>query len=322
MAEDGQIDRDRDGWPERRYVCLHCRATACEPGDHALPGHDLVSVRATSGRDRLVEHVWGRRLRNQSSTLATPAELGAISFAITAVSFILNVVDVPWTGAVCILSLLAGVGFFFLDESESDKPTDMRRERDQPLAAAARPARLAGGAAVTGIVEGRDECATAPVSGSSCVAFAVTVYASVPTDADVLAGAISGAVTLRDGATVGFTIVTQDGNHVLVPPGPIELIFHNAREERSKPTISSYLRTIDRLRQGMTREADPFVHARAREAIVVAGDHVALYNPIVRTGALPGAAFTGYRDAPASSFRIQGTPCVELLDAHEESHER
>ena len=280
--------------------------TACEREDHHCSGHELAYLPAPSGRDRLMLHVWGRPDKPTDKNHSRLAEAAVGSFVAAAIAMVLTFLGAPKAGGVGLFLLVLGLVFLTIEESIESKKQPLRYQQRTPLSASGPTARLGGGSAVAGIVD-VDRLLPAPLSQSMCAAFSITLYTSA-TDDD--------SIALRDSATVGFTVVTQEGDYVHIPPGPIELVDHRAHAHLSQEDVDRYLDGFDRLRRGMTQIPDPFTHQRAVETVIQVGDHVALYNPIVRTGFVHGGA-TGYRDAPRSQFTVQGTPYIELLDLHE-----
>lgn len=105
-------------------------------------------------------------------------------------------------------------------------------------------------------------------------------------------------VMLRDGATIGFDVVLDDGQRVHVPAG---LCAIDMTDGRPLPGINDYLADVDP-RRAFEPGIDPFHHDDARVVTIAPGDRVELLNELEPCG----AGDSGYRDAVATRFVPRG----------------
>lgn len=108
---------------------------------------------------------------------------------------------------------------------------------------------------------------------------------------------LSGGRTLYDAATIGFEVLLDTGERVVVPPGGCRIDVEHA------PVIG--VRTLD---TPIAEPLDPFIHGRARGLVLRPGDRVEVCCPL---DPLPDPT-AGYRDGGivrAPRGLIQLRPC-------------
>ena len=288
-------------WPRRTAVCLDCRTLLSDVQEPHIPGHRVVSLRDANQRDQLIERVWGplhteRKLDPVWSLLA---------FAVTVVSILgLGALLLSGLGELVFWAVVLGFGgitSFFRNLFRKTEHDVEARVMNQPLPGDDPPLRLAGSSAISGTIAS-GKTALSPITRVPCVAFAVTMGAS----RQQLGGA------LRDAATVGFAIVTNDGDTIEIPPGRMELVSHSVPLQGVEQTTSAYLDSIDPTRRS-DNDRDPFAHRAVAEVVLQLGDHVALHNPIRHKAFAADRLERGYRDSPRQVFTVEGVPCLKLL---------
>ncbi len=287
-------------WPKRTAICLDCRTTLADRRESHAQGHTVVSLKRSAGREQLIDRVWGvwERQKGRSSPRSWAVEAVAIGIAAAGIAMVLLPFGHPGIGM--LMALVAGTGKFLFTEATRARAID-RRVRATPLPGAKPPPRLSGGSSIVGTVSSGDT-APSPLTGTEAVAFSVTLA----TDAHYPAG------SLNDGATLGFTITTAEGDTIEIPRGHIEIITHGKPLTRRKKHVERYLRDLDPLR-ARSDDKDPFQHRHAAEVAIQIGDHIALHNPIHRIAFDTSGPTPGYREAARQIFAIDGIPCIELL---------
>lgn len=246
-------------WPARTHICLECRTLCVKtcPAGHAR----VVDLR--SGRETLVDAVWGPKAQRPEVLAAVPA---AKSDSTWSGWDIFGVLELDWFG----LFVIAGALFWFLGSRI------VRLFRKRAALATARGAIRRGPRLLrtgqTGYVLAADDA----------VAFGCELRKD-------------GMVMLRDGATTGFKVQLDSGEHVDIPAG---LCAFDLSEAPPMRDVDSYLAGIDRWRS----QPDPFHHDDARAVTLEPGDRVELLCELEpRAG---GDA--GYREAATSSFVPRG----------------
>ncbi|MEM9489823.1 MAG: hypothetical protein AAGC55_11795, partial [Myxococcota bacterium] len=304
-------------WPARQLFCVDCRVTLVterEAEHHGTAGHLVVDLAVPAKRAALVERVWGGDPTDMKLAGVAPekvmSSLGISSLVGAIVGAIHSSEMVVLVGAIAlVLFALAAItlGAKRMTQYSVGYPTlpSGRQVRRKPLPAAKEPPLLlAGSSAIRGTVAS-GVSAPAPISAAPAVAFSVTLALSRSGERQIL----------KDAATLGFAVVIDDGAFIDIPSGPIEVIAHGQRLSGWDDAVDDYLDALDPHRAD-SLHPDPFTHDHVIEAVVAIGDHVAVHNPLTRAGPAATVGERGgpaYREAPAQRFRVEGTPCVELL---------
>jgi hypothetical protein len=191
------------------------------------------------------------------------------------------------------------------------------KRRDVPLGASSEPMRGSSAPPLTGRVAAA-RLARSPLTDTPCAAFAVQFRHR---------RADGSPVTLRDGATIGFDIVADDGVTVRVAPGRVDLTAAGRRLDRFHPNIRRYLASIDpdgrpstpwqrilaAAFTGRSQVGDAFPYTAVLQAVLRPGDRVRLHNPLTIAVDARGAA-GDYRTPAPSHAAPQGTPVLELVE--------
>lgn len=288
----------------RTAICLDCRTVlhegeACDGG----PGHRVTSLRHATGRERLLEEVWGseparRRAiaRHQRRMTVVMTAMGAgIAVGALVCVLIMSLLDAP-TSILLVPAVLFPFFIILVD--------DLARHRASLLPAGARhlPAPSRRRVALPGrIVSG--ETIPAPVTSRPCVGYGLAL---------VRTRARAGAVMLHDAATGGFDVKLDDGRTVRVPAGRLCLEAPLPRvSDAPGEGLDGYLKALDPTRAPGDL-LDPFAHDLAFEARLRPGDRVEVLAalevvPDVR------APPTGYRQAAATVLVPDGVPTIRCV---------
>jgi len=272
-------------WPQRTAICLNCRTALCDGEQCDSRWHQAVRLDDSEGRSALID----RTFPAESSMLATGTEPKPSSpgrtWAWIAVFFAMGAPAVVWP-QIFMWLLLALVASAAVKWRLRVAPV-----REPPLMREAVP--------MAGTVLDAEQTPS-PLLGLPCVAFAITLE-HIERDTE--------HAVLRDAATIGFEMETNDGQRVAIPRGRIRF---NARggPVKNREAVESHVRALDP--SGDPRGEDPFRHRVAREAVIQVGDRVVLHNHVEQE-LDPSAAPDGYRQAAPSVLRPQGIPCIERV---------
>ncbi len=145
----------------------------------------------------------------------------------------------------------------------------------------------------------------APIDERPCVAFGLTIIQSDGSPQR------SSQTMLRDGATIGFEIALDSGEHARIPSGPCVLDMATARRAQPSPQLDDYLRTID-LQHGRGDDLELFPCDHVEVATLEPGDRVEILSPMTAV-ANPSTAPVTYREAaalvvPAGPVRLRPLP--------------
>lgn len=220
-------------WPARTRICLDCR-TLCTTNCPA--GHARV-VDLQTGREQLVDAVWGPKAHRPALLAAAPA---AKSDSTWSGWDIFGIFELDWFA----LFVIAGALFWFL------------------------------GAAIVKLFRKRAALATAQGAirrGPPLLRTGQTGYVMAADETVAFGCELRHAdtVMLRDGATIGFDVRLDSGELVHVPAGLCAFDMSAAPAMRD---VDSYLAGIDPWRG----DPDPFHHDDARRVTLEPGDRVEL----------------------------------------------
>jgi hypothetical protein len=290
-------------WPARTVICLECRATFTDIDEPHVHPYQLVSLRKSWERKRLISQVWGavttRRRFSPRRMLLSITLGGAALGGLAAVFVPMLGVGGPATAGAGLLVMLVAQALRNTERVLPEIELIEERQRAHPLPGSPAQPRLAGGSAIVATVD-PGKTVPSPLTGVAAVAFGVILSAG---DHDT-------GKLLRDGATLGFSLTTLDGDTIEIPAGSIEIIAHGAPQPVTEARIEAYLDSLDPLRLE-SNDDDPFSsYEHIAEIAVRPGDHVAVHNPIKRVAF---ASEGGYRQAARQVFAVEGTPCIELL---------
>ncbi len=281
---------DSSAWPQRQFICLGCRALRERRG-RCDCGGDVVEL-GSGGRLMLVERVWGppTALTRVNRPAGAFLVVGMLTLAFSLLGFY---------G----VGVAASLGFFFaaglVRAIDIGTEQELWRERTRALPAADhRRSAKPPASPFVGRVRAVTVC-IAPMSLRYCVAYAVELRDEHGRD-----------TYLRDAATIGFEVVSNDGRVVRVPSGPVVLRCPEAREIILDEQIRAYLHEHDP--EWRPDRYDPFPYGTALEAVVCEGDVVEIHNSLLPAYA-PDAERVGYREMATQLFDIDGTPRIEQL---------
>jgi hypothetical protein len=248
-------------WPARAWICLDCRMALTEPQCPAA--HRRIIPLAD--REALLREVWGSPARRQELLAAGTGSWAALD-GVGWVNFDLDAFIV----IVLLYAAYRGVR----------RLVHARQRRRAVRAARQKLARIAR-TGQTGTILPHAIEAMALGEG---VAFAADYE-------------LGGRRMLHDAATIGFEVLLDSGERVVVPAGSCLIDVAGAS------VID--VRTLD---IGSIEPFDPFLHGRARGVLLRPGDRVEVCSPL---DAVPDPS-AGYRDgglvrAPRGLIRLR--PC-------------
>lgn len=290
----------------RTRICLECRTALgehepCDGGGN----HRVASLRAVDGREALVREVWGSpSVRRRARELARAGGAGAASgsaFELCSGADACDCVSLGGEGIGVVLAILLIAGVVMLVYFIVVKTIEWRRRKRhelRPHGALLRP--RARGAVLRGTVVG---LADAP----DRIGFGLTLRHR---------GALREGVMLRDGASLGFEVVLEDGERAHVPPGRIRLEAARTSERGiDRELLDRYLATLDPLRPPeiveKERYEDPLPFTRAVLLELRAGDRVELQGEFERRVLVD--APVSYREAPRSLWVARGVVSVRIV---------
>lgn len=244
---------------------------------------------AGEGREALVERVWGPVVEHKTGNRPAAALMliGGLTVGMSAIA--LN-----GFGLLVGLGSLATGGVTRL--ARIGRHHEARRENliCEPAGEAdygPRTPRVVGGTVVS------DEVCIAPMSARHCVAYTAELRDAWAVD-----------TYLRDAVTIGFTIESNDGRQVEVPPGPLLLTGGRSRPIQLESQVLPYLCDCDR--EWRPHRYDPFPYLVALEAVLCRGDSVELLTPVEPI--LEGNE-TDYRHTALARMRPIGLPRIHIL---------
>lgn len=279
-------------WPARTAICLNCRTALGDGQPCDSRWHQTAGLRERDGREALLERAFPAESsfsRNGEPKNTSPPRRAwpwVILFLLCAVAF-----------ARFPSLLLLALG---LTAAGAVARVELRRvyaARRLPRGAVREPPLLREATPIAGTVLETKQLPS-PLLERPCVAFAISLEHS---DGE------SVHTVLRDAATIGFDLETNDGQRVAIPRGRLRLAAKGDRVFDRKAVLC-YVRSLDPL--GVRSKPDPFGHRVAREAVLRVGDRVLLHNH-VEQALDPDTPPEGYREAAPSVLRPAGTPCVE-----------
>jgi hypothetical protein len=281
---------------DRTALCLECR-TALSPNERcdAHPRAAVVNLADPQQRGRAIHTVWGPphvRARQAATAGGVGGGLGGIFEGCGACDLgggldgeaalvVIGIVIVAFA-AILIYYLVKRIVHWVRVYRARPRPTGSAWKPPQPRKTLRGKVRDAVGL-------------QAPLTFTACAAWGVVFSHD---------RAVNGRVTLRDGATAGLTIETDDGRTVTIPAGRVRLEGDGGRESVDE----AYLRRIDR--EYADNAASPIPYDEAREVRLAVGDAVEI------TGGLeerfdPNAA-AGYREAAATMLVVAGVPTLRV----------
>ena len=142
---------------------MDCRTTLTHRREQHSPGHEVISLRNTANRDRLVKQVWGKLIKQAGKApLASAVSFLTAIMAIAGVAFL---VAPGKAGIGLLMFLLASIARYILSEINVHITTE-HRERLTPLPGVKPSPRLAGGSSILGTVTGGNT-APSPIAGNT-----------------------------------------------------------------------------------------------------------------------------------------------------------
>jgi hypothetical protein len=290
----------------RTRICLECRTALGEhePCDGGR-NHRVASLRAADGREALVREVWGSpSVRRRARELARAGGAGAASgsaLELCSGADACDCVSFGGEGIGVVLAILLVAGVVMLVYFIVVKTIEWRRRKRhalRPHGALLRP--RAHGALLRGTVVG-------PAGAPERIGFGLALRHR---------GALREGVMLRDGASLGFEVMLEDGERAHVPAGRIRLEGARAAERGlDRALLDRYLATLDPLRPPELVEKepyeDPLPFTRAVLFELRAGDRVELQGDFERRA--PVDAPVAYREAPPSVWVARGVVSVQLV---------
>lgn len=246
----------------------------------------------SGGRLMLVERVWGppTALTRVNRPAGAFLVVGMLTLAFSLLGFY-------GVGVAAALGFFLAAGLVRAIDLGTEQ--ELWRERTRALPAAENPrSSKKPEAPFVGRVRAQTVC-IAPMSRRYCVAYAVELRDEHGHD-----------TYLRDAATIGFEVVSNDGRVVQIAAGPIAMRAPEAREIILDEQIRAYLQEHDP--EWRPERYDPFPYGTALEAVICEGDLVEVHNPL-RPTYDPDAERVGYREMATQLFGTDGTPRVALL---------
>ena len=292
-------------WPPRPAICLDCR-TALPAGAPCPAGHSRIATFAGGGpgREELLTEVWGpasirQQLRDAARAGVTSGGCGALFDGCGGCDLVgldigetLIVIVVLFALGALVWLLACGIGALFR----------WWRSRSEPNGATRRGAGPEYPTGRTGTVVAHAGLAPDPITGTPCVGFAALLehrsrWWRRP------------ATMLRDGATVGFDVVLDDGERVHIPPGALLVDLAAARAVRvDRLQLALYLGELDPARD-REDELDPFPCHRTRAVQIRPGDRVEVLAAVeARPAGGAAAGRGGYRDQASAVLVPAGVP--------------
>jgi hypothetical protein len=279
-------------------ICPLCRRVVRGDRPCDLDGAIVRPIASPADKQALIDAVWGSTARRAEllhhlTARTTPSRTRVIASltlgaACVTIAHVFGVASVTET---LLLGLMgAGVG--------------MAVERPRrPLvpsggAALAPPPRFAAGKILP------CDAVVAPGNGAECAAWALELRYD---------GRWGSCITLRAGASAGFTVALDGGEHVRIPAGP--LWIHDALPqlvELESPGFEELLRVLDPTRTGETEPWPLFLFNVISEQTLQVGDRIELLGTMDREP-VSGEQDAMYRDAPASVLVPRAAPALRLL---------
>ena len=279
-------------------ICPHCRRVVRGDRPCDLDGAVVRSIAAPEDKQALLDAVWGSPARRAERLHHLPARTPSsrtrgvssltLGAACVTIAHLFGVASVTET----LLLGLMGAGF------------GMAVERPRrPLvpaggAALVPPPRFAAGKIL------RCDAVVAPGNGEACAAWALELRYD---------GRWGSCTTLRAGASAGFTVALDGGEHVRIPAGP--LWIHGALPqlaELESPDFEELLRTLDPTRTSDSEPWPLFLFNVIGEQTLHSGDRIELLGAMDREP-VSGEQDAMYREAPASVLVPRTAPALRLL---------
>ncbi|MFT3695498.1 MAG: hypothetical protein QM831_20350 [Kofleriaceae bacterium] len=276
-------------WPERSAICIGCRQLL-EPGGACPAGHPQTTalVRAPD-REKLVAEVWGppnyrRMIKDAAKAGATGGGVGSV------VGSSCDIPDLGGDVAIFALVIFVVVGIVYFTSKLIGYFVRKRQHELRANGAAQKllPAGFSTGRTGT-IVHGN--MYHSPIDNQLGVAYVVQLTQR-------------GRTMLYDAATVGFEVLLEGDQRVVIPAGTCMIDLVDA------PKIGSalYLAKVDPLRKP-NEDFDPFLHDRSVGRTLKIGDSVEVLGQLV---AQPVGAGGGYREAPETVLVPVGVPALRV----------
>ena len=304
-------------------MCRECRTAygageACDAGDK----HRVVSMSHALDREVLITEVWGapssrRRVREMAKAGGSGAGIGGALEGCNACAC--EGADLSGCGeaaggggeimaviAVIVVAAIAFIAIYYATKWIVGY-IRKRRNRPKPKGALTRPAKAGQRTGYVGRVVA-DTTLVDPITGRPCVAYGIKLRSN---------RFLSGDITLRDAATIGFDVQLDSGDIVRIPAGRIALNMHGAGklsdDETIKSSINAHIELIDPHHSKSSVRAVPWDRAHLR--LIELGARVELRGDIARAPD-PDAAKgpSGYREAAASILVPSGVPQLVLIE--------
>ncbi len=312
----GASDDGSASWPTRTGVCAHCRRAIC---DHETCGCDQaerIPFGDEHARRQLAIEVWSDGADQRIPQVALDEQKTPMSAWLLVAGAVIALASGAMTGqALLMVSSIPFVLVFMMvmQRAENKRLQGPRRIARppgfSPIGAARAPAQLVGASAIVGHVMS-GPTTLSPIGRIPCVAFTIELRNQQATISTLL---------LRDGATTGMSIQTDDDQTLVIAPGPADII--NGLRPADNFGARLYLAHLDPLSESSTGP-DPFPFECALEAVVQPGAHVRVHNPVrlaPHAATRTSGPSSGYREPAGNVLVPQGTPRIEIIAGEQRS---
>jgi hypothetical protein len=286
------------GWLDGCGICPVCRRVT--PGDKPcdLDGSAVRPIASMEDKQALIDAVWGSSVRRaelvqQLATRTATAKarlvggvmLGAIGMVVA------NVIGAINEGAIVFIGLVgAAVGTSVRSSKRVLIPSGGVALAPQP--------RFAAGKILP------CDPVVAPGSGAFCAAWSMELRFD---------GRWGSRATLRVGASAGFGVALDGGEHLLIPEGPLWIQGALPQlAELESPLLEELLRALDPTRTGDPEPWPLFPFNVISEQTLQVGDRIELLGTMERE-LVSGQPDAMYRDAPASVLVPRDVPVLRLI---------
>lgn len=303
-------DNEQRSWPTRSGICAYCRRAVSDNSGCDCDSPNRILFGDTAARRELSIAVWDKGADKVLAVIdenqqKPPVLAWLTAFGATAMLIAGMATTQVWLMVSSILFLLAFS--FVLQQAEKRRLTGRRRIARppgmKPIGATRPRPQLVGATSIVGVVDD-SPLQLSPIGRIPCVAFSVELRNQDAHESTLL---------LRDGATCGFHITTDDQQIVWIPPGIIDMV--NGHTPVDDFDARLYLARLDPLSESFTG-ADPFPFEQALESALQPGNRVRVHNPIQLTPHAPaGHAIpeSGYRQSAGNVMVPRGTPRIEIV---------